>query len=186
MISLLLMLFFGVTGITLNHPEWTFLGADTTTETVTGSLPADMVAPAGGGGQAEADGTRFLAVSQLVRERHGVSGEVTDFGIEGDEGSISYRAPGYGADLFFDTTSGRYELTTSRQGLLGIMNELHKGRDATSAWRWVIDISGALLVIIALTGLGIQFLMRKRRLRALSLSLAGALIAIIAIVSALP
>ncbi len=185
MISLLLMLFFGLTGITLNHPEWTFLGADTTTETVTGSLPTDLVVPAGGA-EAEADGTRFLAVSQLVRERHGVSGEVTDFGVEGDEGSISYRAPGYGADLFFDTRSGRYELTTSRQGLLGIMNELHKGRDATSAWRWIIDISGALLVIIALSGLGIQFLMRKRRLRALSLSLAGAVIAIIAIVLAMP
>lgn len=186
MVSLLLMLFFGLTGITLNHPEWTFLGADTTTETVTGSLPAELVAQATVDGDGAADGTRFLAVSQLIRERHGVSGEVASFGTDGDQGSITYRAPGYGADLFFDVSTGGYELTTSRQGLLGVMNELHKGRNATSGWRWVIDVSGALLVVIAVTGLGIQFLMRKRRLRALSLSLAGAVLSVVAIVLAWP
>lgn len=66
------------------------------------------------------------------------------------------------------------------------MNELHKGRDATSGWGSVIDISGAPLVIIAVTGLGIQFFMPKRRLRALSLSLAVAVLAVVAIVLAWP
>ena len=39
MISLLVVLFFGLTGITLNHPDWTF-GGSATKDTHTGTLPA--------------------------------------------------------------------------------------------------------------------------------------------------
>lgn len=190
MISLLLVLFFGLTGITLNHPEWTFLGADTTTQSVTGLLPEELIATDQVGSVDEADnqpdGTLFLAVSRLVRGRHDVSGEVSDFSIDGDRGSISYRAPGYGADLFFDVGTGEYELTESRQGWLGVMNELHKGRDSSSAWRWVVDISGGLLVVVAVTGLGIQLLMRKRRVRALTLTLLACIATVLAIMVAMP
>ena len=47
------------------------------------------------------------------------------------------------------------------------MNDLHKGRDASSSWSWVIDASAILLVVVSLTGLGIQLFRRKRRTRAL-------------------
>jgi len=165
MFSLLVMLFFGVTGITLNHPEWVF-GGDAVESTFSGVLPA-----ASGVG----DEVEFLVISEFVRQQHGVGGEVADFGIGDDgRGSISYRGPGYVADLFFDSESGAYDLTVSEDGFVATMNALHQGRDAGSLWRWIIDISGVLLVAIALTGLGIQIFMKKRRFTALTWSVVGA------------
>ncbi len=169
MFSLLVMLFFGLTGITLNHPDWV-LGGETVETTFTGVLPAESRG---------VDGPQFLTVSEFIRSRHDVSGEVVDFGVADDgQGSISYRKPGYAADLFFDTADGSYELDVTADGFLAKMNALHQGRDSGSLWRWIIDISGALLVVIALTGIAIQIFMKKRRFSALTWSLVGAVVTV--------
>lgn len=166
MISLVIVLFFGVTGITLNHPDWTF-GSEGTATTVAGSLPADAI----NDGDVE-----FLIVSEFLRNEHGVKGQVTDFSEDGTQGTISFKNPGYGAEVFFEIDSGSYTLSENSQGWVTVMNDLHKGRDSTSSWRWVIDVSGALLVLISVTGLGIQFFLRKRRPSALTLSVIGGLV----------
>ena len=46
--------------------------------------------------------------------------------------------------------------TVEEQGLLGVLNDLHKGRDTGSKWKWLIDVSALFLVVVAVTGLGIQ------------------------------
>ncbi len=169
MISLIIVLFFGITGITLNHPDWTF-GSDGTSSTVTGSLPDEAIT----------DGdVEFLVVSEFLRNEHGVKGQVTNFGEDGTEGTISFKNPGYGAEVFFELDTGTYTLSENAQGWVTVMNDLHKGRDSNTAWRWVIDISGGLLVLISVTGLGIQFFLRKRRLSALTLSVVGGLVSVL-------
>ncbi len=171
MISLLLVLFFGITGLTLNHPDWTF-GDEVVNRNIGGVLPADAIT----------DGdVEFLVASEHVRVEHGVKGEVADFGQTETDGSITFKGPGYGAELFFEIPSGDYSLTIQEQGFIGVMNDLHKGRDSSTLWRWVIDISAGLLVLISLTGLGIQFFMRKRRLSALSWAIIGTIVGIILI-----
>jgi len=169
MFSLLAMLFFGLTGITLNHPTWGV--GDPTTEALEGRLPELS---------GEAPEAQLLAISEFVRQQHGVSGQVVDFSApQGDGmGTITYRAPGYSADLFFDTSDGSYDLTVNRDGMIAVMNELHQGRDSGTAWRWVIDVAGALLVVVALTGLGIQFFLRKRRISALTLAVVGMVVTV--------
>ena len=158
MVALLLVLFFGVTGITLNHPEWTF-GFDGTKESFSGRLLDGWMAE---------DGTvEFLAVSEFFRSEYGVKADVTDFGSDATDGFISYRGPGYRADAFFDLNTGEYDLNVEQQGWIGVMNDLHKGRDTDSSWNWLIDVSGAFLVLIAVTGLSLQLLMKKRRRTAL-------------------
>jgi hypothetical protein len=132
MISLIIVLFFGVTGLTLNHPSWT-LGDDTDRSTYTGELPADFAV----------DGhVDFLTVSEFIRSEHDVSGEVTDHELNGNDGTISYRAPGYAADLFFEVRSGTYRITIEQQGFVGVMNDLHKG--PMRSWR----SSTCLLVLV--------------------------------------
>ena len=59
-------------------------------------------------------------------------------------------------------------MVIEQQGLLGVLNDLHKGRDTDSSWKWVIDASALFLVLVALTGLGIQLFQKKRRRRALT------------------
>lgn len=175
MISLIIVLFFGLTGITLNHPDWT-LGGELERSTITGSLPDGYVDAAGN--------VDFLAVSEYARDRHDVGGSVTDHFVNGDEGTISYKAPGYSADLVFSLTDGSFDLIVEQQGYVAVMNDLHKGRDAPSSWKWVIDLSAILLVVVSLTGLGIQVFQRKRRTRALVFSAAGLVVTIVLVMVA--
>ncbi len=175
MVSFVVVLFFGITGLTVNHPEWTF-GDDVDRTSHAGTLPADF---------RTADAVDFLVVSEYIRAEYGVSGHVTDHGLAGNDGTISYKAPGYAADLFFDVDSGAYTLEIEQQGVVGVFNDLHKGRDAPRVWKWVIDASAVFLVLVALTGLGIQVCQRKRRTRALVFASAGLVLTVVLILLAL-
>jgi uncharacterized protein len=163
MVCLLVTLFFAVTGITLNHPDWTFGGGSNRTS-AEGVLPDTWRAD---------DSIDWLRVAEYLRKEHALRGEVTDTRGDGTGGSLSFRGPGYGADITFDG-EGAYLLNVEAQGPLAVLNDLHKGRDSRSSWRWLIDVAGGLLVVISLTGLILQFFLRKRRRSALSSAIAGA------------
>ncbi|MCP3993410.1 MAG: peptidase [Actinomycetia bacterium] len=172
MIALLIVLFFGLTGITLNHPDWTF-GDATSRTTTSGTLTVDPTFD---------DGTvDWLSIAEEIRADYEVKGSVSDFGLNDTEGTITFVNPGYSADLFFDTASASFDLTVEQQGFVAVMNDLHKGRDTGSAWGWVIDISAGFLVAISATGLTMQFLIRKRRRSALISAVAGAMVSLILI-----
>jgi hypothetical protein len=170
MAALALVLFFGATGITLNHPEWTF-GFETSTSQVSGALPAGSVS-AGGEPQ-------FLVISERIRKDQNVRGSVTDFGRTASGGFITYRGPGYAADVTFDTKANTYQATVEQQGLIGILNDLHKGRGSSGGWGWLIDVAGGFLVVIALSGLTLQLVLRRRRRSGVLLAGAAAVVAAI-------
>lgn len=173
MIALLVVLFFGITGITLNHPDLTF-GDEVSVTTVEGTFPFDVTTDDGA--------VDFLAVAEYVRAEYDVKGAVDDYDITAGDGSIAFKDPGYAADLFFDVDDSTYELTVTQQGFVAVMNDLHKGRDAGSTWRWVIDVSAGFLVAISLTGLVMQFFLRRRRRSALTLAAVGAVATVVLIV----
>lgn len=169
MVALLIVLFFGVTGITLNHPDWTF-GDATSLETVSGTLTVDPTF---------ADGSvDWLSVAEQVRADYDIKGQVSDFAVANGEGTISFVNPGYSAYLAFDTVDGSFDLSVEQQGFLAVMNDLHKGRDTGSAWRWVIDVAAGFLVLISLTGLAMQFFLRKRRFSALTTAVVGGIVSV--------
>lgn len=153
MASFLALLFFAVTGITLNHPEWTF-GTSETFDTFTGDLPADWRV---------GEEVDWLVVTEHLRGAHGLKGAIADYRIDDFEGSVAFRAPGYYADAFFDPETGSYDLSVTQLGAVGVLNELHRGADDGPAWSWVIDLSGAFLALLALTGLGLLLYLRKFR-----------------------
>ena len=162
MVSLLVVLFFAATGVTLNHPDWL---AGERTEEITGTLPAAWKT---------AKGIDWLVVAEHLRTANGVHGAVADRREDDREGSLTFRAPGYSADAFIDVRDGSYKLTVSYQGAVGVLNDLHRGRDAGSAWAWLIDASGVFLVFLSLTGLGLLFYLKKVRIKALLVMTAGA------------
>jgi len=169
MFSLLAVLFFAVTGITLNHPDWTFGSAERVTEAA-GQLPAGWTT----GGQVD-----WLLVVEHVRGEHGVRGLVSDRFADEHEGWLTFKAPGYSADFSFDTHTGAYEVTTAEQGALAVLNDLHRGRDAGRAWAWLVDLSGAFLALLALTGLGILFYLKRVRASAFMAAAAGGALLIV-------
>jgi uncharacterized protein len=175
MFCLLTVLFFSVTGLTLNHPTWT-LGGSTSTESATGTFPDDIaLAP-------EVD---WLDVAEYLRAEHGLRGQVAEYDATATDGSISFKGPGFGADAFFDVEDRSYELTVESQSPLGFFNDLHKGRDSATSWRWLIDLSAIFLVVISATGIGLQLFLKARRRSAVVTAIAGSVIFIVLVFLAL-
>ena len=110
---------------------------------------------------------------------NGVTGRVTDHRDEGGETSITFNGPGYTANAVIDPATGGYQLSTESQGFVGMMNDIHKGRNTTKSFKWVIDLIAIILAFISLTGLFLQFFLRKRRRSAYVTAAVGAVLAII-------
>jgi hypothetical protein len=161
MASMVAVLFFAITGVTLNHPDWL---ATESTRDFTGKLPATWKS---------AQGVDWLVVAEYLRSTHGVHGTVSERSAEGTEGSLTFKAPGYAADCFIDMASGSYRLTVSYQGVVGVLNDLHRGRDAGGTWAWLIDASGIFLTFLSATGLGLLWYLKKVRLSGIVTLLAG-------------
>ncbi len=158
MVCFAVVLFFSVTGLTLNHPTWT-LGGDGSETTGKGTLPAAWI-----GADGEID---WLATAEFLRAEHGLKGAVADREATATDASITFKAPGYSADAFINVPAGDYTIVVSQQGPLGVLNDLHKGRDARGSWRWLIDASAVFLILVSFTGLVLQLFLRRRRTSAL-------------------
>ena len=106
-------------------------------------------------------------------------GTVADRSATTSRNALTFRAPGYSADCFIDVRTGSYKLTVSYQGAIGVLNDLHRGRDAGSTWAWLIDVAGIFLVLLSATGLGLLWYLRKVRLKGLVTLVAGGVLLLI-------
>lgn len=179
MFGLATVLFFSVTGLTLNHPDWLF-GTVERTEKVTGKIKPEWLRVANSGSESAPAGSSDEGVAKLeivekFRADHGVRGALAEFRVDDEECQVSFKGPGYSADAFIDRESGRYELTQLHQGFVAVINDLHKGRDTGPAWSLVIDVSAILLTIISLTGLVLLFYLKLRRVGGVAMIAVGTL-----------
>lgn len=167
MFGLAAVLFFSVTGITLNHPTWFFAGAQRRMQ-AEGRVNLKWVKPStsDAGSSAASDPAREVAKLEVVehlRATHKIGGALAEFRVDDVECMVSFKGPGYAADAFIDRDTGRYTLSETYQGLLAVINDLHKGRDTGPVWSVLIDISALLMTGISLTGLLMLFYLKLRR-----------------------
>jgi hypothetical protein len=185
MLGLAAVLFFSVTGITLNHPDWVFGQVERKRE-AKGRLDLKWIGrTADSGGAQQASGSEpsapvaKLEVVEYLRKTHGIRGALAEFRVDEAECIVSFKGPGYSADTFIDRDSGEYTLTELDHGLIALINDLHKGRDTGAAWSLVIDLSAGLMTIISLSGLVLLFYLKLRRVSGVIVALAGTAILII-------
>lgn len=165
MVSFAILLFFAVTGLTLNHAaEW---GGEVKTKQEKGKLNVSWV------NHADTNTIAKLDVVEYFRKTYHIKGDVEEFRTEDKECTVSFKGPGYSADIFITRATGEYELSESRTGLIGIINDLHKGRDSGKGWSIVIDISAILMILVSLSGIILILFVRKRRFSGLVLALIG-------------
>lgn len=157
MLSLIVVLFFALTGITLNHPDWLFGTSETRTQSQ-GALPANWL---------ENNKVNWLVVVEELRDKHNLKGKAIDMQSSQLEASLRFAAPGYTADALIEADTGKYTLNISSQGIVAAMNDFHRGRNAGAAWAVLIDVAGWFLVFISATGLGLLFYLKKIRLKAM-------------------
>jgi hypothetical protein len=165
MASFVVVFFFALTGLTLNHTEW-FAGSEQTTQTKS-ALDTKWTKTV------EDRDVAKLEIVEHFRKAHGVHGELADFRVDPELCSVSFKAPGYTADAFIDRATGTYDLSVTRMGLAAILNDLHKGRDSGPAWKLLIDLSAALLTFVSLSGLVLIYFIHKHRFAGLMSLAAG-------------
>jgi hypothetical protein len=169
-----IIFFFAVTGLTLNHAEW--FASQQKTLQVRGSMDRRLIVPR----------VSKAYVIEYLHHSHKLQGAVNDFRIEDGELSISFKAPGYAADVLVDRATGRYELTETRMGWIAVLNDLHKGRDAGKGWARLIDVTAVLMTVVSITGLLLIFFLQKKRLSGLLALAAGAILCYLAYVTLVP
>ncbi|WP_407673628.1 PepSY-associated TM helix domain-containing protein [Paludisphaera rhizosphaerae] len=165
MFGLVAVLFFSVTGITLNHPHWFYDGVATTVESE-GRVDPNLL---------EGDVNKLEVVEHLRRE-HGLHGTLASFTTEEDECVVTFKGPGYSADALIRRPHGSYRITEQRHGLVALINDLHKGRDTGPIWSAVVDVSAVLMAVASATGLLLLFYIKRRRTMGLLAALVGAVV----------
>src|SRR5262249_41190294 len=155
MFGLAAVLFFSVTGLTLNHPGWFFKGPERRVEAEGRVDPKwlHLDPPAPAHGEPPDDTSREVARLEVVehlRTAHGVRGAVAEFRVDEGECLVTFKGPGYAADALIDRGSGRYNLAQTYHGFIAIINDLHKGRDSGPIWSVVVDVSAVVLTVISL------------------------------------
>jgi hypothetical protein len=151
MVSFAIVLFFAITGLTLNH-QAAFTGQARTKRFVGSFDAAWMHSPDAHKGD----------MIDALRSRHHIRAALSDYRVDDDQLQISFKGPGYSADGFIDRATGKYELLENRLGFVAIVNDLHKGRDTGKAWAGVIDVSAGLMTLVSLSGLVLIFFLNKR------------------------
>lgn len=177
MFGLAVILFFSVTGLTLNHQDWFFDEQLITDEGSMNTAWLNINAPPPEGWDEYDFGHEVsrLDVVEHLREQHGLRGKVTDFLAFEDECEVTFQSPGYSATARIQRKTGEYHLDVLSNDLVTVLNDLHKGRNSGKAWSWVIDVSAVIGILSSLTGFILIFFLRLRRRSALAVSIGGLL-----------
>lgn len=149
-------LFFGVTGLTLNHPDWFDTGYEAIREE-SGEIEKSLLENVNGQPQS-------LEIVEFARQEHNITAPLKDLLVDDYQITLAFAGPAYTADLRIDREFATYEFTEVQLGLIPIINDLHKGRDTGPVWSAVIDVSAMLLVLISVSG-SILLCWLKRRWR---------------------
>ncbi len=158
-VSLAAMLLFAITGITLNHAA-TISAAPVVAERQ-GQLSAGLLRPLGKA--AEAKATIPAGVAADIERQ--VTLNVAGYPVEwsDSEAYVALPRPGGDAWVSIDLASGAIRAETTDRGWISYLNDLHKGRNAGTAWFWFIDVFAVACVLFSVTGLLLLQLHAKRR-----------------------
>lgn len=169
---LIVLVFFSITGITLNHAELMVAEPQTEVRTLDNLpvLPLDD------------NGVIFDSpeLAAYVRDEFGIRLEFAVLTIEEPFITIEYDGPGYQALVEIDQELGEIYAESTDYGLVAVLNDLHKGRYTHIVWNALIDISGIILVIFSLAGFVLLLPNKYRFRKVVKYSVIGIVISVVA------
>lgn len=177
-LSLVALVLFSVTGITLNHAAQ--IESQPRVANLKETLPKSLLRSLQGERAADAplpgNVNDWLADALDVRA-DGRKGEWSD-----GEVYVSLPRPGGDAWISIDRESGAIEYERTDRGWIAWLNDLHKGRNTGTAWRWFIDLFAAACLLFALTGLWLLQLHARQRGKTWPLVALGLLLPLLIVV----
>lgn len=159
-ISLVGMILFAVTGITLNHAAQ--IPAEPVTVEQAATLPQPLLERLWAFPEETTDPAPEAVArwaSQALRVE--IAGKPTETTPE--EVYVALPTPGGDGWLTIDRATGEAFHEKTTRGWIAYLNDLHKGRNAGPVWYWFIDVFAVACVIFALTGLGLMWLHARGR-----------------------
>lgn len=159
-ISLVGMLLFAITGITLNHAATISATPKVTTREATLSPPLLTLLKAE---PPAADSPLPQPVVERLDDLVGLdaSGRAAEW--SGAEVYVALPGPGRDAWISIDRATGAVASERTDRGAVSYLNDLHKGRNTGDAWFWFIDIFAVACVIFTITGLLLLQIHARRR-----------------------
>ena len=153
--AFLLLMFFAASGLLLNHPGW--FGADRQdAEPIIVALDFDALQ------SARSSETPERAFEELVRDATRVQGQLKDASISDSDAMLRFAGVKGGTDIFIDFELAEAEVETSKANLTSIIHDLHRGKDAGKVWKFMIDITAILILLMSVIGLILFFSLRFR------------------------
>jgi uncharacterized protein len=167
-VLLLVLVFFALTGITLNHAAG-LTGDPIVSTRALDNLPALP---------RDADGNIVAspALEHLLRSEFGVRLSLATLRQDGEFLIVDYQVPGAAALIEIDQAANVATMERTDYGVIALLNDLHKGRHVDVVWSALIDLSGALLVLFALAGFVLLLPNKRRFNQVLRYSLMGLLV----------
>lgn len=149
-ISLIGLLLFAFTGITLNHAA----DVEASPQTVerTAQLPPALLKRVTADDAPDSKKPLPSDVAAWVEKEIGLSGE-GEAEWSSDEIYLPLPRPGGDGWISIDRHSGAVSSEATSRGWVSYLNDLHKGRNTGTAWKWFIDIFAVACFLFALTGL---------------------------------
>jgi hypothetical protein len=155
-ICLIGMILFSVTGFTLNHagqieakPVTTNLRA-TIDDALRAQLEKQQPAVKS---QQKGHAPLSTELQTWVKTHWAIDTAGREAEWSDDEIYLSLPRPGGDAWLRLNLGDGEIEYERTDRGWISYLNDLHKGRNAGTAWSWFIDVFAAAAMIFSITGL---------------------------------
>ena len=159
-VSLVGMILFAVTGVTLNHAA--SIPAEPVVSEQTAVQPAPLLQRLetfpGETTDPVPDAVARWASDALDAEIAGRASETTP-----EEIYVALAMPGGDGWVTIDRETGEALREKTTRGWVAYLNDLHKGRNAGVVWFWFIDVFAVACVIFAVTGLALLWLHARGR-----------------------
>lgn len=167
--AFLALMFFAVTGLLLNHPDWFGSGRDEPRDSII-HLPLVAIQ------QAQQQPQPEQALAALVAKKISLHGVLKQTDMIEPDMLLHFEGVGGSSDVSIDLSSGRTEVSNSDAQFSRIIQDLHRGKNSGAAWKWLIDISAIVILALSMFGFILFFSVRFRvvvniRLVVLSLAL---------------
>jgi hypothetical protein len=168
------LMFFSVTGVLLNHPEW-FENYEPKEKSGAITLTAAEIAAA----TAQPEPAKALAAKAAEKRR--LPGSYNSGVVEEGQAIIRLDGPKGTSDLTIDLATGQGEVRTTHASFNGLMMDLHRGKNSGGPWKVIIDATAYLVLALSVLGYILFFSLRFRLrtslvLTGISLALLGAVI----------
>ena len=149
-ISLIGLLLFAFTGITLNHAADVEASPQTVEKSAT--LPAPLLKQVAPDNRPDSKKPLPTPIAAWVEKEIGAraAGEAE---WSADEIYLALPRPGGDGWVSIDRQSGAVTSESTSRGWISYLNDLHKGRNTGTVWKWFIDIFAVACFVFAMTGL---------------------------------